>query len=132
MGSVFNAPNAAIVAPAQQVTSTGIEQGKEIQTLAQLVGLPVDEFESKFVRAVGVRKSLVEFDNGDCVFFDGQTRKCTVYNARPRQCRTWPFWNSNLRTEAAWRETCKVCPGSGKGPLVPLERIQEQMAVIRL
>jgi Fe-S-cluster containining protein len=105
---------------------------EEIATLAQLVGVPVDEFEAKYVRSVGVRKSLVEFDNGDCVFFDGKARKCTVYSARPRQCRTWPFWNSNLRTEETWRETCNVCPGSGKGPLVPLERIQEQMAVIRL
>lgn len=105
---------------------------EEIETLAKLVGVPVDEFELKYVRSVGIRKSLVEFDNGDCVFFDGKTRKCKVYNARPRQCRTWPFWHSNLRNEETWKETCKVCPGSGKGPLVPLERIQEQMAQIRL
>jgi Fe-S-cluster containining protein len=105
---------------------------EEIESLAALVGVSIEEFESKYVRSVGVRKSLVEFDNGDCVFFDGKTRKCKVYGARPRQCRTWPFWHSNLRTKETWEETCKVCPGSGKGNLVQLERIQEQMAVIRL
>ena len=64
---------------------------------------------------VGVRKSLNEYDNGDCVFFDGKTRKCRVYAARPRQCRTWPFWDSNIRTPEAWADTCEVCPGSGTG-----------------
>ena len=67
-----------------------------------------------------MRKSLIEYDNGDCVFFDGKTRKCTVYDARPRQCRTWPFWDSNVRTPEAWAETCEVCPGSGKGKLYQL------------
>ena len=63
-------------------------------------------------------------DNGDCVFFDNKTRKCRVYAARPRQCRTWPFWDSNIRTPEAWAETCQVCPGSGKGRLYQLEEIQ--------
>lgn len=104
----------------------------EVEALARDVGLAVDEFERKYVRRVGIRMSLVEFPNGDCVFFDGQTRRCTVYNARPRQCRTWPFWHSNVRTEEAWQETCAVCPGSGQGDLVPVERIVEQLKVIRL
>src|SRR6185503_5784997 len=64
---------------------------EEIAAIAALVGMEVDAFESKYVRMVGVRKSLVEFKNGDCVFFDNQSRKCQVYEARPRQCRTWPF-----------------------------------------
>ena len=45
---------------------------------------------------MGIRKSLVEFPNGDCVFFHGESRTCQVYPVRPRQCRTWPFWNSDL------------------------------------
>src|SRR6185437_3307857 len=68
---------------------------QEIEQLAALVGLDTADFEKRYVRTVGVRKTLVEFDNGDCVFFDGKSRKCTVYDARPRQCRSWPFWESN-------------------------------------
>lgn len=105
---------------------------EEIQNLSKQIGVDEDEFERKYVRRVGIRKSLVEFPNGDCVFFNGKARKCTVYEARPRQCRTWPFWQSNLRTEEDWRQTCEVCPGSGKGPIVPVERILEQMKVIKL
>jgi hypothetical protein len=105
---------------------------EEISKLAELVGLGIDEFEARFVRLVGVRKSLVEFANGDCTFFDNKTRKCKVYSARPRQCRTWPFWDSNIRTPEAWAETCQVCPGSGRGQLYSLEKIEEQAAVIRI
>ncbi|MBL9123687.1 MAG: YkgJ family cysteine cluster protein, partial [Planctomycetaceae bacterium] len=32
----------------------------------------------------------------------------------------------------AWKQTCEVCPGSGKGTLVPLDKINEQLKVIRL
>jgi uncharacterized protein len=105
---------------------------EEIANLATLVGVEVDEFESRYVREIGVRKSLVEFDNGDCVFFDGATRKCRVYSARPRQCRTWPFWDSNLRTPEAWAETCRVCPGSGTGRLYQLGAIDSQKSLIHL
>ena len=104
----------------------------EIEALAKRLGLATDEFERQHVRRVGVRKSLIEYDNGDCVFFDGQTRRCTVYEDRPRQCRTWPFWDSNVRTEKAWKETCQVCPGSGQGTLVPVEKIIAQLAVIKI
>ena len=91
----------------------------EIEALAEAVGVGGPEFEEKFVRRVGRRRSLVELANGDCVFFDRVTRRCRVYEARPRQCRTWPFWASNLRTPEAWLQTCRVCPGSGRGPIVP-------------
>ena len=105
---------------------------EEIAALAAEVGLDVDEFEARYVREVGVRKSLIEYDNGDCVFFDNKTRKCSVYAARPRQCRTWPFWDSNIRTPEAWAETCQVCPGSGTGRLYQLGEIEAQTAVIRI
>ncbi|MFO0903779.1 MAG: YkgJ family cysteine cluster protein [Pirellulales bacterium] len=98
----------------------------EIEALAKLVGEELEAFEDKYVRRIGVRRSLVEFPNGDCVFFDSQARKCTVYDARPRQCRTWPFWDSNLRKKEDWDWVCTVCPGSGKGPLYSIETIEQQ------
>lgn len=29
----------------------------------------------------------------DCCFLDG--KRCSVYEVRPEQCRTWPFWPGN-------------------------------------
>ena len=106
---------------------------QEIEALAAEIGeTDVAAFEAKYVRKVGARKSLKEFKNGDCVFFDGETRRCTVYGQRPRQCRTWPFWDSNVRTPEAWAQTCAVCPGSGQGDLYSLEAVEKQRKVVKL
>jgi Fe-S-cluster containining protein len=105
---------------------------EEIAALAKKRGMSTSEFEQKFVRRVGIRKSLIEYANGDCVFFDGRTRKCTVYDARPRQCRTWPFWESNVATKEAWQRTCEVCPGSGKGKLHQVEQILHQISIVKV
>jgi len=92
----------------------------------------VEEFESKNVRKIGIRKSLKEYKNGDCYLFDTKTRKCKVYVARPRQCKTWPFWDSNLRTPRDWKETCGVCPGAGKGKKHSLEKIEKQRKIFHV
>src|SRR3972149_2008686 len=100
---------------------------EEIAKLAALGRLSVEAFETEHVRRVGVRKSLVEYENGDCVFFDNKSRKCGVYSARPRQCRTWPFWDSNIRTTDARAEPCQVCPRSGPGRASQREQIQTEL-----
>ena len=105
----------------------------EIEGIAAEVGeTDVEAFEDMYVRKVGIRRSLREFPNGDCVFFDNEKRTCTVYNARPRQCRTWPFWDSNVKSPEAWAETCEVCPGSGKGKLYQIEQIESQRKVFHV
>ena len=96
----------------------------EIEGLAKFLDMEVDAFERKFVRQVGLKKSLVEYPDGDCIFLDPESRGCTVYQHRPVQCRTWPFWNSNLKNRRTWKDTCRVCPGSGTGRLYTLDEIE--------
>jgi Fe-S-cluster containining protein len=105
---------------------------QEIKALADGLGLDVVAFEAQFVRHVGIRRSLVERANGDCIFFDPINRRCEVYELRPRQCRTWPFWNTNLRTPESWAETCQACPGSGRGKLYNLGEISAQAELFHL
>ena len=97
----------------------------EVEAMAPLVDLTVEEFQEQYTSKIGIRRSLKEFANGDCVFFDNESRKCEIYGARPRQCRTWPFWESNLRTPEDWERTCDECPGSGTGKLYQLTEIEE-------
>ena len=104
----------------------------EIAKLAAGIKVEVDFFEKNYVRRVGIRKSLVEFPNGDCVFFDNESRRCQVYEVRPRQCRTWPFWDSNLKSPEAWKETCETCPGSGTGKLYQLNEIEKARKTVRV
>jgi hypothetical protein len=103
-----------------------------MQDLADLLEISWDEFERLYTRKIGIRYSLKEFPNGSCVFFNEEKRNCNVYSARPRQCRTWPFWDSNLRTPEAWKRTCEVCPGSGTGQLYQLPEIEERRTTMRI
>ena len=105
---------------------------EEIAAMARRFGTDVANFEARYVRKVGARKSLIEYANGDCVFFDPASRHCTIYEDRPQQCRTWPFWGSNVATEEAWNHTCEVCPGSGKGPLHSAAQVLHQISIVKL
>ena len=104
---------------------------EEIAALAKRVSLSEADFLAKYVKRVGRRQSLIEYPNGDCIFYD-RAKGCTVYEDRPRQCRTWPFWDSNLKTVEAWAETCDHCPGAGKGPVYSAEEIVARSKVIRI
>ena len=104
----------------------------EIQALAATLGATIEEFQRRYVRTVGIRKSLVESADGDCVFFDSPSRSCRVYGVRPRQCRTWPFWPSNLTSLTAWAETGQRCPGCNAGPLVPVAKILAHWEAVRV
>jgi Fe-S-cluster containining protein len=96
----------------------------EVEAMAQAMQMELEAFRDKFTRRVGSRTSLVEYPDGDCIFLDPQTRGCLVYAARPTQCRTWPFWGSNLKTREDWHETCAVCPGAGTGQLYDITHIE--------
>ena len=103
----------------------------EIRAIAEHRGETAEQVTGLYTRPVGGRRSLRERANGDCVFYD-PGEGCTVYPARPRQCRTWPFWESNVLTPESWERTCAVCPGSGRGELIPAEEITRRLKVIRL
>ncbi len=50
----------------------------------------------------------------DCHFL--ADKRCGIYEGRPRQCRTWPFWRENLVDSRTWnREVLQSCAGAGKG-----------------
>jgi len=93
---------------------------KEMQALATHLQVSFDDFTRKYVRKVGIRYSLIEKPDGACVFYD---KGCTVYAARPTQCRTFPFWPENLKSRIAWNELSEECPGVGQGRLYSVEEI---------
>jgi uncharacterized protein len=101
----------------------------EVIALAEKIGMAdrLEEFEDKFTRQVGTERSLVEYSDGDCIFLDPDTKGCTVYEARPVQCRTWPFWKSNVRSPKAWSQTAKSCPGCNHGKVYSLTEIKASL-----
>lgn len=102
---------------------------EEIQQIAAAVGMEDDleAFERKFTRRIGARVSLIEYSDGDCIFLDPEKRNCTVYESRPVQCRTWPFWKSNLKSPKDWGEISRSCPGCNKGRLYSIDEITKTL-----
>lgn len=68
---------------------------EEIKNLVDFLQINESEFREIYTRKIGVRVSLKEKEyNGElaCVFFDENLKNCSVYEARPNQCRSFPFW----------------------------------------
>lgn len=83
----------------------------EAETIARLLGLTIEEFALKYLIKIGYGFSLKEksYDGGfACVFFDEIAKNCGIYEARPRQCKTFPFWDAFKQNE---EEVKKECPG---------------------
>jgi uncharacterized protein len=104
---------------------------EEIASIAKYRKEPVPQAIGLYTRSAERGRSLREKANGDCVFYD-RNEGCTIYPVRPRQCRTWPFWESNVSTPDAWQRTCAVCPGAGRGELISAEEITRRLNLIRL
>ena len=102
-----------------------------LAAIADFRGETVAEVRACCTHLASRGRTLREKANGDCVFYDKEAG-CTIYPVRPPQCRTWPFWESNVASPKAWEKTCAVCPGSGRGELIPAEEITRRLKIIRL
>jgi Fe-S-cluster containining protein len=95
----------------------------DIRRMAGALGLLPDEFMRAYVRRVGSRLSLTELPGGDCVLWGGLERGCLVYDVRPVQCQTFPFWREHLKSRRAWDALARSCPGLNQGRLYTLKDI---------
>ncbi len=94
----------------------------ELFPLAAAKGMTAEEFRERYLRQVGSSFTVRERANGDCAMLKGNG--CSVYDARPAQCRTFPFWPEFLDSRASWDEAARGCPGMNHGRLCSLEEIE--------
>lgn len=107
----------------------------EAQRLAIRVGLSLEVFLSTRTHATSKGRSLNERPSPDakgfdCVFLDREKipgkAVCGVYEDRPAQCRTWPFWPSVVRSRQSWEQAKTICPGIDQGKSYDLVQIRVQ------
>lgn len=97
---------------------------EEIMIMAEFLKTTVDIFKKTYVRKVGARLSLNEKANYDCIFL--KDKKCQIYEARPKQCRTFPWWQQNLESAETWKRTSLECEGiNDSAPLFTQNQIAE-------
>jgi len=115
---------------------------EEIQRLAEHLKSSADDVIDGYCRRLGEGYSLGERQNAqgnyDCVFLDYEQANanprslkvlhpqsvCRIYQARPLQCRTWPFWEGNLGSRGSWERSAQRCPGMNRGRRYSLEEIE--------
>ena len=102
---------------------------EDLAALADHRGIGREAFVAKYCRSVdlgiALRLSLNETSGNDCVFWSGG---CTVYEARPLQCRSYPFWPAVLASREDWDREAAECPGMNHGVLHDAEEISAALA----
>jgi Fe-S-cluster containining protein len=74
--------------------------------------------------------SLLEKKNNDCIFFN-ERKQCEIYEVRPVQCRSYPFWEQLVQDEASWKAESLQCPGIGKGRIHSRQEIEHWLHLRR-
>lgn len=99
----------------------------DLEKLANHFSLTPEAFAKKYTRLVDGQLALLDQMRSDhCIFL--KDKKCTVYEARPVQCRTFPWWIQNLQTPSDWEEAARHCEGINhpEAKIVPALDIQVQ------
>lgn len=83
----------------------------EIEKLSNYLNISVDKLFKDYLVKYGYRFSIKEKklseNNYACIFFDTNIKRCTIYDVRPNQCKTFPFWE-HFKTNI--QEVKNECP----------------------
>ncbi len=84
---------------------------QEIQALSLHLKISVEDLKIRFLNKIAYKYSIKEVklasNNYACCFFNLDKKQCSVYDVRPNQCRTFPFWDYFKENE---EEVYKECP----------------------
>ncbi len=99
---------------------------EECDALARHLGLGKAAFKKRhtFIDEDGWRQ--LSMDGQACRFLDPKGR-CTVYQARPVQCRTFPFWRDLIGRNGFKAEAGRLCEGVGRGRVYPAAEAEALM-----
>lgn len=90
--------------------------------MSRALKLPHSEFLEKYCDETDGHWHLKNPEQ-DCPFLDG--KRCRIYEGRPQQCRTWPFWPENMNSKTWNQEIVPFCAGIGKGRIYSYDEIQD-------
>ncbi|QFR42988.1 YkgJ family cysteine cluster protein [Sulfurimonas sp. CVO] len=68
----------------------------EIKKISNFLNLEIADFMQKFLFKHGYRYSIKERKCGEsyeCAFYNREANGCMIYEVRPMQCMTFPFWD---------------------------------------
>ncbi len=106
---------------------------REIFEIAKFLSMPVEDFKNKYLVSAQGRYSIKDLPKANyrCVFLlDG---KCRIYDKRPLQCRTYPFWPEVIRSKKQWQNEARLCEGiCSLSPKISKNEIEKKAESMRL
>jgi len=100
---------------------------EEIGAIAELLNLEITQFAQHYLRLCNGRYALLETAEHDCIFL--KNNSCAIYEKRPKQCRTFPWWKKNLESPESWEEAKKICTGiNDTSPTFTREQIDQALS----
>lgn len=99
---------------------------EEARALCDYLGLSWPWFRRRYLIRSEGELVVQSRKDGRCIFLDDRGR-CSVYPARPRQCRSYPFWPEVVATAGSWRREARRCEGIGRGARVPVSAIESAL-----
>lgn len=102
----------------------------EMIGIASFLDLSFESFTKQYIRKVGYKFSLLEKPYNDglaCIFFDTLSKQCSIYDYRPKQCRSYPFWEAHQNLDDSKLTLLKQeCPGICALNIESTQAIQNQ------
>ena len=68
----------------------------EALAICEILNVDIKQLVSEYLFKKGYKYSIKEnkIDNSyECIFYDRDINGCKIYEARPLQCKTFPFWD---------------------------------------
>jgi len=86
---------------------------EDVPKISKYLKLSIEDFLKRYTKKDGKKIFLIDREINDCIFLEDD--KCQIYPVRPAQCKTFPFWPQNLKSEKRWHIIMDECPGIGEG-----------------
>ncbi|MCD6246310.1 YkgJ family cysteine cluster protein [candidate division WOR-3 bacterium] len=113
---------------------------EEIETISDFLSIEKTEFIKTYIRIIknyysvnfgfiDRAYSLKENAENDCIFL--KNGRCSIYPARPAQCKTYPFWPSIVSSQSSWKSEKTFCPGIGRGKIYTKEEIENTLNYLK-
>lgn len=99
----------------------------ERQRIADQLQITLGAFTKEYTRRDSDGQHHLLFIDDHCIFLED--KQCTIHDAKPTQCRTWPFWEEVMVSKSEYqKQVLDFCPGSNvEQPVISADSIDKQI-----